>query len=64
MATPAQISTDLRLWIGKLRGRHQQGEPLDPLCRSLNRAAALITDQRARIDALETEVRRLKGGRT
>lgn len=60
MASPAQVSTDLRLWAGKLNGRHHQGEMLDPLCRSLIRAANLLSEQQARIDMLEGELDRFR----
>lgn len=64
MASPAQVGHDLRLWSGKLRGRHHQGEMLDPLCRSLIRAADLLHTQQLRVAELEAEILRLKGDQT
>ncbi|ALF02114.1 hypothetical protein [Salipiger abyssi] len=53
MASPAQIATDIRLWAVKLNGCHHQGERLDPLCRSLLRAADMLVAQAEVIRELE-----------
>ena len=44
MATPLQIANDLAQWRLKLKGRHDQGMPLDPLCSSLHRAEKTIRE--------------------